>query len=105
MARADHLAMCKRLGIVPAPSPREWSTAFGEFWKALGPMAYWNERVGEYWYPDPPADPGPIWTPEKMKAALDKERANCAKGKHWLGLRPDLTPETRCAWDFCDYGK
>jgi hypothetical protein len=105
VARTDYLSMCKRLGIVPAPSAREWATAFGEFWKALTPMVYWNERVVEYWYPDPPANPSPLWTPEKMREALGKERENCAKGKHWLGLNPDLSPSTRCAWDFCDHGK
>lgn len=54
---------------------------------------------------EPKAPEEPMWTREKVQAALEKEKANCAKGKHWLGLNADLSPATACAWDFCSYGK
>ena len=74
-----------------------------------------SNRLG--WYADQLADAEeakadrsagaaePMWTREKVQAALEKEKANCAKGEHWTGLNADLTPATRCAWDFCEYGK
>lgn len=41
----------------------------------------------------------------RVKGTGERARKDCAAGKHWLGLNPDLTSATRCAWDFCNYGK
>ena len=50
MSRADYLAMCARVGIPPAPSEREWWTAFALFWESFGVLVYWDRRAREYWW-------------------------------------------------------
>lgn len=47
----------------------------------------------------------PFTPPFTPPITIEKAKASCAKGKHWLGTNPDLTPATRCAFDFCDFGK